>query len=283
MISSNGQDDLSEKNLKIGYWIAQHKSGIRKGYLLTAGIFATISVLLFVVTLFDWATHIRQTDEIIYSLTQPAANFNALRERSDLSIRRAIAITRDEKTVDAFVEISNPNVLWAATYVEYEILVGGISSGKTTTTLAPGQALILTTSAKTSVESPPVQMLIHDVTWKKLANTNSLPEENWEFTQTELSQIESSNENSIYQSQLKVTLQNRSVLGFRDVQVVTLLVDKENTVQAVGNIELVSIKSLENRELTFRWPKKLSKNLTPIIQINVDKLTEDRIIRKLSD
>ncbi len=277
------QDQPTGNQLKLGYWVATHRPLLRRLGIGCLSAIAGLSILVFLSTLINWMTHIAETNQITASLLEPSANFASIRKPEDPAVRRAVSVRRDATTVDAIVELVNPNDIWAATNIEYEILVGSTSTGRTTATLAPLQELILTTAATATGDAPPVQFIIHEITWVKMAKVDHLPDDEWEFVDASLSSIQSSAQNALYKTQFNVTVQNRSVFGFRDAEVVVLLVDDENDVKAIGSVQLVAIESLESRPLTFRWPERLSRNLTPIIQINIDKLTEDRIIRKLSD
>ncbi|PIW36413.1 MAG: hypothetical protein COW24_05485 [Candidatus Kerfeldbacteria bacterium CG15_BIG_FIL_POST_REV_8_21_14_020_45_12] len=277
------QDEPTKQQLKLGYWIATHRALLRRILVSTLAAIAGISVLIFLFQLTDWLTHIRQTNEIIASLSEPSANFSSIRKPEELAVRRSASVRRDETTVDGLVELVNPNDIWAATKVEYEILIGGVSTGRTTLTMAPLQTLVLTADSAATSGNPPVQIIIHDVVWKKLVKVDQLPQEDWAFLDAQLTPIPTSDANAIYRTQFDLTLQNRSVLGFRDAEVTVVLTDSEDIIRAIGSIQLVEIGSLESRTLTFRWPAQLSRSLTPSVKVNIDKLTEDRIIRKLSD
>ncbi|MFC1597982.1 hypothetical protein ACFL2M_00420 [Patescibacteria group bacterium] len=282
-LNPNKKNDLSEGQLKTGYWVATHRKEIKLAYTALLGAVAAASVIIFFIYLLNWLTHIQQTEDILQSLASPIEIFDAIRRPEDIVIAKAIAVQRDEKSIDVVVHMQNPNDLWGAVNIEYEVFTGSTSAGKETTTLAPLQEKFLTKSSilHSGTKPPMVTVTVHDVQWKKIADSSSLPQDDWEFLNPSMRYIDSQTEALAFKTELSFTLRNKSVLGFREPQVVVLMQDAANNIQAIGSLYIEEISSLQRRDITFRWPKRLSGSLTPVIYVNVDKLTEERIIREL--
>lgn len=276
-------EELSEKALQRGYWIATHRNLIRKLYSIFWIALASISMLIFLLTLVNWLTHIQETRRIEAGLATDTVRFSAIRKPSDITFPRAQAVRRDVSSVDVVAQLKNPNDIWAATSVVYEVFVGGNSAGTEEVTLAPLQEKFITKMniPNSSVARPAVQVTIHSVTWKKMVDQSSLPEVEWNFFDAQLLSVDSQEKDIPVRTTLAAQLQNKSVYGFRQPQVVVLLLDDADIVQGIGSIYVDQITSLETRTISFSWPERLSTSLQIEFHVNVDELTEDRIIRSL--
>jgi hypothetical protein len=280
-MAPDGSEQLTDKKLKFGYWVATHRRQLRLAATGAVGAVTLVIVAIFGVNLVDWLTHIRQTQEILAGLSTPLPIYESVRRPENVVVIKAESVIRDEKSVDAYAHIRNPNDIWGAVHIEYEIFVGGNSVARSTTTLAPLQEKFLTAIAPSSASTAPaVTFQVLDIQWEKFPDPEEIPVDSWEVLDPTLTVLDVQEE-LVFRTELRFTLKNRSVYGFRDAQVTVLMTDDTNTVHAVGSVTLDEITSLQSRELVFRWPARLDRSLTPVVYVNVDKLSENRIIGAL--
>ncbi|HLD21967.1 MAG TPA: hypothetical protein VJB65_03640 [Patescibacteria group bacterium] len=277
-------DSLSDKNITRGYWVATHRKQIRLLKVSFWLLIASISVGTFFVFVCIWLFNIRQTNMIWSQIPEQILNINSIRQPQQIAITRKKAVQYNDTSVDILVEMHNPNTIWAATDVMYEILVDGRTTGQEHATFSPLQEryLIKTQIPFGGQDLPTVSVNIIDVDWKKMVDVSTLPDVHWGINELKSFPIHSALEDFPFRTGVSFTLQNKSVYGFRDIDVVVVLEDENKNVFGVGRVSLSEITSLESRSIdAFKWPNYFSSSVIPQIFINVDVLTEDRIIRKL--
>jgi hypothetical protein len=275
------ETSISKRELKFGYWLATHRILLRRLFVGFLGLIAASQVGLFVYTGANWLTHMQQTNDILSSLSLPIANYQAMQRPQDPVVRKAIAVKRDDKSIDLVVNMLNNNTIWAAAEITYEVIVGGSTTGTTTTALAPGEEKFLTKQSIpfSGEHAPAVQVNILNVMWQKFADRSRLPIQDWIFTNADYGYVQSAAEDVPFRTELTFTIQNKSVYGFREANIVVLLEDSDGTIHGIGSVILDTFLTEEKRDLTFRWPLRLPTNLTPVIYVNIDQLTEDQIIQ----
>ncbi|MFH1426691.1 MAG: hypothetical protein ABIG66_04680 [Candidatus Kerfeldbacteria bacterium] len=273
-------DQLSQGSLSRGYWIATHRSQIKMAGTVALAVVAGASVLVFLIITINWLTHIGQTNEIEAGLSQSVISYGQVEKPLNPVVVKSTAVRRDDSSIDIAVHVRNPNETWSATSLDYEILAGGVSAGRETITMAPMQEKYLVRSGVpfTGSSVPTVSAVLQSSSWIKTADLEVLPVDAWEFIQPSFRYIDGTDA-SVFKSELSFTLRNKSVYGFREPQVVVLMVDDSNNIEAIASVVVDMIGSLETKEMVFRWPMKLERSLSPLIYVNVDKITEERIIR----
>lgn len=274
---------ISSRALSIGYWIAGHRPLLHRLLISFFVVIAVLSMGIFVRQTIIWLGHIEETRLLWETISQTGVDYSAIQRPLPITIVKSKAIARDAQTVDLFVLVKNENTIWAATELRYELSLGSSSIGSEDITLAPGEErYIIKSSLPFSGGTPPaVKITQTTITWKKFADRSRLPDDNWEFQNPHYGWVQSSDETIPFKTELNFTLKNISVYGFREPEVVILMTDEGGEVQAIGHIILDAMQSQESRLLTFRWPERLESRLTPVISMNVDHLTEHRIIRTL--
>ncbi|MBI2411088.1 MAG: hypothetical protein HYV32_04325 [Candidatus Kerfeldbacteria bacterium] len=271
---------ISEKKLRMGYWIATHRQLIHTSYRLFWGLIAAISIGIFLFNAVNWAAHIQQTNQIWETISTPIYNLGARQNPKSLIPIRTEAVVYNDTSVDIVSDIRNPNTIWSAQDVEYEIFLNGSSTGVDHTTFAPEQEKMVTKMRiPFTGGTPTARIEITHVEWKKTVGDDAVPQAAWNVTNTALRTVQSTEKDALFQTSLQFTIQNESVYGFREPEVVAILTDEEGRIQAIGRASLTQIDSLQTIDRTMYWEHRLPTTLQPKIVVNVDLLTEDRIIR----
>jgi len=271
---------LSKGELTFGYWIATHRAAIHTAIVVFCAILAGSMAMLFIVNTVRWISNRQDTDNILTALGGPDVNYASIRKPQSITVQKTLSTIRDEKTADLLVHITNPNAIWSAPEITYQIELAGKILGPFTTNLAPKEEKFLTQQAIpfSGSTAPAVTVTILNTVWKKFADSSRLPTENWAFTNAHYGYIQTSAENAPFRTELTFTLENNSVYGFRNVAVVAQLQDTDGVIHGIGSVILDSILTNETRTLTFRWPLRLPGSITPIIHVNVNHLDEREVI-----
>lgn len=270
---------LSDRNLSFGYWLATHRQALRTAYTVLWGIVAGVLLLLAVLHSVRWLTHRGETEQFLLGLAQSPIQFSSIRSPTPLTTRKAVSVFRTNTTIDAMIDMINTNPQWAALDVEYEVQVGGKGTGIEHVAFAPGQEKFLTKMHIPYSESalPSVQIQVLATQWKKIPNpAETLPAISWDYTDVALRNLSTEE----LKTELRFSLKNNSVFGYREPQVVVVLVDEESAVYGIGSVFINEIQSLETKPLSFVWPQRLPTGLQAQIVVNVDHVLEDRIIRE---
>lgn len=270
---------LSDRNLSFGYWLATHRETLRAFYTVLWGIVAAVMLLLALLQSVRWFTHRAETEQFLLGLSQTPIDFASIQAPVPLTTRKAIAVFRTDTTIDAMIDMINTNPQWAALDMEYEVQVGGKATGVEHVAFAPGQEKFLTKMQipYTGTSLPPVQVQVLKTQWKKIPNpTETLPTISWAYADVTLRSINTEE----LKTELSFAVKNNSVFGYREPQVVALLVDEDSTIYGIGSVTINEIASLESKPVTFVWPQRLPTGLQAQIVVNVDHVLEDRIIRE---
>jgi hypothetical protein len=272
---------ISQRELSFGYWIATHRRLLHRILIGFLSILAASQIGTFVYTSINWVSHIQETSDILTDLGSSDVLFDAIRRPVDIAVHSAQAVIRDDHSIDVVVNLQNQNDIWAATDITYEITIGGSSTGVSNTTLAPQEEKFLTKQSLpfSGTSAPAVQVNITDVTWKKFVDTSRLPTDNWIYTNAHYGYVQSSAADVPFKTELTFTVQNKSLYGYREVNVVAVLQDESGNIHGIGSVILEEMRSEQAKTLTFRWPLRLPTDSTPVIHVNVDHLNEDNIIR----
>lgn len=286
MNEKKSRKNLADVELSLAYWVATHRTLLHKVRL--GVLVGTVSIIwmVFIVQIITWAFHVRSTQQIWQAFPTNVVNFRAGGIPADIQVSQVAAVWHDDTSMDVVFKFLNTNEQWAATQVDYEVFLGGRSITQETTNLTPQQEKYLTAMrvpfagvGSSTAVSATVNLL--NVKWQRMSVVEraAMPLAQWEFNDMEFRNILSADKELPFATELQFTLRNKSVYGFREAQVVVIITDGAGTVQGLGSITIDEIGSLQTKPLIFLWPRRLTTSWGQNIYVNVDKLTEERIIR----
>lgn len=274
------EQELSTRKLRFGYWVAKNRDLLKKIRFGVIIAITTACVLFFLIELIIWLTHIQETRTIEQQLNEGIVIIGEAESPEELRILRTEGLQRDDAHIDAAVLVQNGNEKWAAADVEYELQIDGERTRVEHAEILPGQQTWL---AKMNVPStnrtPTVKLLIHNVEWKKIANTSIVPEMDWQISNTQISSISSSSQANAPLTAVDFDVRNGSAYGFRNGEVITILEDTRGTIIGIGVHPINEIQSLETRHFTLRWPKRLPTSSQTTITVNVSVLSDEGLIQ----
>lgn len=272
-----------KKAFQLGYWIAIHKTQLRKVYVgLWIAIVAVIW-LSFGVRVIDWATHIQQTNDIWKNFSLSIVKWDSRVTPEDLQVVKISTVRYDDSSVDVLVHVYNPNAIWAASSAEYTLSINGSAVETTSLSMAPLQDRYVTRLRvpSTSDALPNVRMTWGKVVWEKMADAATrLPTQSWAFANASFHQI-TGDAADAFRTELSFNLVNNSVFGFHQVKAVVAMQSADGTITGLNSVVVDTVLTKDSRPVILRWPKALSRTDTPQLFIDLDLLDESKIIRTL--
>jgi hypothetical protein len=279
-MKQQNNSSLSDRTLTAGYWIARHHAQLRKAGVGLLALFAGAWIIVAIGFFLVWLLHVPQTREIEQQLATSVLLYGEERAPEQISIESAYTVARSDDSVDLLISLRNPNAYWGATAVHYDISVNGKAIGTKTTTLLPGQQAYYAV-VNIPAESPSTstaRVTLPKVEWKRIEKADTTIVPTWTTSNEKIHSVQATGEGSP-QSVLEFDLHNRSIYGFRTVDVVALVKDSSDTIIAIGYYPINEIQSLEKRHLTMQWPKHIPTTSNVTFSIHVDVLDSTRIIR----
>jgi hypothetical protein len=280
------EEDVSGRSLSRGLWFARNRDSIKRTGIIAFVLFDIICVGIVLVMTFSWVTHISQTQQIFENMALSGLSTVNRVTPEPVTYTQSTTRRRDEESVDALVQITNPNTRFAAE-LTFEFVLGGQSLNQRTITLAPEQTFY---AAAVRVPSPgdttpSAEIRTVDVQWKRLVDSSVLPEENWQVGDVSFSVVRLAQDQQQEVSRLLMTLTNQSSFGFVEPEVVVVLKDAGSNIVALNTASINEIASFESQELLFQWPDRLPGSLSADVHVNVNRVdpTKRIVTRELQE
>ncbi len=271
--------NLSEKQLKFGYWFVTHKLQLKRGLefalmAVSAGLFLfTIAMLVKLFLVEDTAFRAMQR-QASQNLVNPAVI--AARVPKPLSVKTSAALEGGKGTSDAYAEITNPNKdSWASWTGQFS------AQGATTT---PRREFILPGETKPvvdlGIESPRLTGLkyeIRDLAWHRV-DRHDIPDYaayrdnrlRFDIKDVVFTSAPSPDGKSTV-SRVSFTVVNGSAYNYWTVRFIARLY-RGTSIAAVNTVELQAMKTGETRKVEMAWVQDLQAISKPEVIPDVNIL-----------
>lgn len=272
--------DKNSRSYRFGVWLTRHRNNIQRAQVFLLASIIAIFGLLFLYLLVDLVlgnialNRAQQNQTTIVVDHQPPEN---------ITVSELVSVPFSENETHIVLILENPNPQWAAS-LEYELFSGGSTAGKGSVTLEPlATKAVVKRSVPYSTASPPTPTVqLQDPRWQRV-NQGELPEQRWQTDLENGFSIQNidalgSNEDG-YQTVAEFTVNNLSIFGYKNVEVVLILRNASGSIQAVEGQHIQSFSSLSNKTFRFFWPNRLLRNLEPEIYINANALDDSQVIK----
>lgn len=262
-------DQVSDKELKFGYWLLTHKDKLKKWLIY---LLAGWGVLSIGYGLYGFINHFieeAQWSKILPSFTSQQLDFTAYRERhrpQPLEFLEPTVIYTGENKYDFVVKAKNPNKQWLARELMYQFQSGNYTSPTQTAVILPEQELYLLSLANFSPRRlNQLQLKVLDLQWQGSYLILTLPEINFVTSAVDFSGSESGGS---YRAVWSAT--NQTIYNFREVDWQVILYSGRRIV-GINQVRIEEFLSGQTREITVSWFEKLpqvSKALAwPLVKI----------------
>jgi hypothetical protein len=271
-------ENITEKQLKLGYWFVTHKLKLRK-WLVISLIVPSVALWLFAIGmvvklyLVDY-NHFRQMErEMPLDLVNPYA-LEAAQPKA-LSVKPVQTFEGTRGATDAVVEVTNPNKNFWATWSGRFVATGATTTAKTEFIL-PGETKQV---MDLGIESPApsnVRYDLRDVAWHKI-DRHLIPDYDeyrdnrlrFEIKDVAWSSAASADGSETI-TRVTFTVTNRSAYSFWSVRFLADLY-RGTALAAVNSVELAEFETGQTRTVEMVWVqdlKAISKvEITPEVNI----------------
>ncbi len=273
-------EELTESQLKFGYWFITHKAGLQK---MGIGMLIAFIVLTFGYAIFGLGRfYIFQYSEYQQALATAGVDFvNVLGLKEINKIQPIEVVSRHvipsgQGKIDIAVRVRNPNVKWGLRGVDYQFSIGSTFYEAQRGFLLPGEEKYFVALNVEGVSTGTPQVFFEEFDWWRVtkfeewgpARTNFVIDEK-KFVparQTELS-------GQLPISELQANLTNATAYNYDEVTVQFTLLSG-NRLVAINQIKLRDLTSSEKRPIVARWSSQLSSISTTEIIPSVNILDE---------
>lgn len=268
---------FSNFKLKTSLWFVNHKITLKK--LLVVSL-ASVSVCLYgysFIRVLDLARSQGIQGSIINGILQDRIDFGALRP---LMLAKPLAVSAVEvvpsvgRTSDLAVFVNNPNSNFVILSLRYRFLQGGRELASGTGFLMPEESKYLFSFAVSGV-SGAVQVELTDVAWRriKVANFKTLRDARPPVSIVGIKQLSGADLGAGRQAfggQTQFMVQNKSVLGYRQVGLYVLMRNGDRLTAAQYTM-VRDLDPLQWRKVTVNWPtaQPLSTEVTVVPEMNL--------------
>ncbi len=278
MAFTPGRDEqLSEKQLKRGYWWVTHKVQVRKIFTIVLGVVAALLMTYALYGFGDWffgsgVFERLQTGE----LAQQAIDYTSFRDATrpkDLQSENTIVLSSGEKKYDIFARTTNPNPQW---WVEFEYRFGDKVPAKKSF-LLPGESRYLAALGFASDSHPgATDLKIENIMWHRVNLHNTRPDIatwmnerlNFHVTNTQFVPPAATDPVPVWRATFNV--ENDTGFNYFNVGFIVTLLSGSRVV-GVNQVVISDLRAGERRDVDASWfsdiPTVTKVEVKPVVNI----------------
>jgi len=265
--------DISDKELKIGYWLISRKEQFKKAMAALIGL---IALAFWAPSIIGWAVYLNQLpqdQEIIQSLTRSVIDFEAWHSRvkpKELQLTQAQVIYSGSDKYDFVASAYNPNLNRGVKRLEFRFISGDFMTPVSSIVILPGQKVYLMSLGNQSDRRlTSAELEIVSAKWQGLRER--LPIEN---PKIEISNIRYSSLGNNARAVLRFTAVNQTLYNYWQ-GVFQAVLFNNNRIVGVNQFYAEEFMALEERDLEISWFESLpSVGQTEVVPVfyfyNVD-------------
>jgi hypothetical protein len=258
-------DNLSDDELKAGYWYVTHRVLLRKVFVFALAIASGGLLLYGIVGLVNYYlvdSAVRQALQA--DLAKSKLNQQLLSEINrplDLQIMDTEVVKAGDNGYDFITNVVNPNSQWAVESFDYYYLIGEEKSNVKSEYILPGQSkLVLYLNYPREGFVGSASLIMENIKWKKTANFNEWQEKVMQFA-FENQIVLSSKKSGISEQEMISTIQfdvlNKSPYSFWEPRFIVFVV-KNGKIVGATQVVIDSLSSGEKRTETVNMFQSIS-------------------------
>lgn len=271
--------DLSDKQLKIGYWWVTHKSQLKKWRVI---VLLVIDVLIILFVLFKlilivayWSRDSRIPEKLSFSYIN-FIGYHQNNNPQDIKVIVQLALPQSLGTqaFDLIAKIENPNQKWATENLRYYFKYGQAASDSLTTYLMPGETkYLLAYGLKSEAGGGEPRLTIENVNWQRIEQPAKLPQIDLQITDINPQRI-SLKDAAGYSLRVSAKITNQSIYSLKKIGLVVLL-SSGGRINGFKETSLDNVESFTERELevVFKDSSYMGTDVEIIPELNL--LDED--------
>lgn len=256
-------EELSERELKLGYWFVAHRHQLVKLGLASLILFSMLTYGYSIYkTVKFYAFEYDAFQQTIQGASETYLNVAGIHEANrilDLQVVSRQIIPASGGKIDIIARVSNPNTKWALKSFTYRFALGTKVYDTQTTFLLPGQERFLMLLNVEGSASGTPQLFIEEQKWRRVIQYEEWGPEHNKFTIANRQfsparQGELSEQLPISEASAQIT--NASAYNYVNVDVQFALYSG-NRVVAVNLVPLKDFQSGQTRTAAVRWSQVL--------------------------
>ncbi|MBI5076868.1 hypothetical protein HZB94_00600 [Candidatus Falkowbacteria bacterium] len=258
-------DNLSDDELKAGYWYVTHRVLLRKIFVFSLAIVSGGLLLYGVWGLINfYLAESANRQALEADIAKSKLNYQLLAEINkplDLQIMKTEIIKGGGGAHDIVTSVVNPNSQWAVESLDYYYLIGDEKTNVKTEYILPGQSkLILYLNYDDGAGISSAQLMMENIKWKKVADFSAWQEKVMQFgfeNQVALSSKKSGLSEQEMISTIQFDVLNRSPYSFLEPRFI-VLIGKADKIVGVTQTVLPGLSSGERRTETVNLFQSIS-------------------------
>lgn len=264
--------DLSERQLKFGYWLLTHARNFKKALIIAliaiSGVFWGLAIYGLTVYLLGN----EQDQRIIQGIVNNTLDFEGFRQRhkpQELVFGAAELIYTGNNKYDFSAEVYNPNLNRGAVVLSYYFTAGDFTTATDSVAIWPGQKVLLLSLANQTVKRLDKALLhIADLNWQPLTGASAVETGTEPVTVSEIEFTQGSAGKA--RSYVTFTARNNTFKNFWTTDFQAALYSGNNLV-GVNQIRVNEFLAEETRALEMSWFESLPGvsrvEVTPLVNI----------------
>jgi hypothetical protein len=278
----NGNNQLSEKQLKFGYWYVSHKGQLRKFWF---GVLIVLDVLLVGYALYGLVDYFliswTRDQAVSRNLGQSFVSHDAVRRLAPipLATKSVHTFRSGEGRYDLLAILQNQNVDWYATF-RYEFVVAGAATSEQEGFILPTEEKYIAQFAQALGGVPrDAEFRLTSLAWHHVNRHVIRDYESWRGERLRVATSDVTHQSNVVgldqgTSRTSFDIQNPSAFGYWRLGLfVTLL--RGTTPVAVNYITLENFDSSEERHVDVHWFEPLPGSSTIDIRPEVNLFDPD--------
>jgi len=274
--------DVSEKQLKFGYWWLSNRLKVRALALL--GVYILLGILYLYLG-YQFFSYFRSSDEYqatLSELSQDYINYTDIHRLTaprPLIVESVQVIQNRSALTDLVVKVRNPNGRWWLKDLEYGFTYGSTRTEMSHISFLPGETKYLYAFGVTGVPTGAyTQVALGKHVWQRVKDSTQLSlSNNWiapEFAAENISYVKHAT-GQVF-SIVQFDLDNFSPYNLWNVDVQVALLSGSKVV-GFNTISLENVESGEVRPVELVWNENVPTGVQPEVIISADTLSDSNI------
>ena len=266
-------DELSDRQLKWGYWWVRHRAAVRRAVEVVLSLIALVlcGYALWQVT--DWLANRQAEEEALAQIVNRELNIEAYRMTNAplaLEIGTVTAVPTSRGLYDLVAAVKNPNIKWAISELPFTFTADGQTAVGSAYFLPLEEKYLVKLGVPLRVKPRQVALTFDKISWQRIKEPGELLIPTFDTSDEEVEQVTPDDAGAPSGTRLRFNLTNTSPYSYWQVKI-TVVLTRTGSIQAVGQQTITYVISQSTREVKFYWPETVitADNLIIRPEVNV--------------
>ncbi len=267
-------DNLTDKQLKLGYWWILHRATFHRLAVVIIGVIALSFCGYALWQLTDWLTSRQAEEDALRQLVSQNINVDDYRRSSrpvPLEIKLTTAVPSAKNLYDLVAEVKNPNMKWAITNLSFTFTADGVNSQGHAFFLPMEEKYLIKLGVPLQTKPQKIEVTFDGIEWQRIRDLSELNIPSFEISEQEIEHLIPNDYNSPTATKLTFKLNNKNNDSYWQVNL-TAILSRFGSIQAVAQKSIVNVISQSQRVVEFYWPNMVISADSVIIKPEVNVL-----------